>query len=322
MKRLVFAALLVAALGLAYQAWTRGIREPQPPGSVLLWDVDVGEIESVRYEADGGRLVIEREEDEMGEFFWASLLLAAPESSASSSPAPVEFLVGEEGERLLNALASPEALRDLGIVEEQQGREYRLDPAIARLTLNLRRAQRQLDVGTVDTESGGRYVREIGSGRVYVIPAPLVGVIEAANRALPELRPHAFLLAQVAKVVVRTSRGERTMTRSATSTPTEFTWTPAPASDQPDPNFSSFMDLLWQLWIVEYRPGLSPDRLTSILRIEYFDAEERRIGWLEFYEGPRDLETTYYVRTELSRVPATVVGGLGERVHQEVLQLF
>src|SRR5690606_20468593 len=201
----IHALLLLATLGFAYQTWTRDVTGPIAPGSVLIWDADVEDIVGITYESEAQNVWIERREDEAGTYHWATVTIraretgtaqAAGDTAASTStkepPRVMSFVVGQEGDILLDEVASLRALRDLGTASEEQESEYGLADATAKIVVQMDGGSSELEVGGKAWGGNDRYVRDSETGRVYVLPGTFVGRLEAAEYQLPERRLHLF----------------------------------------------------------------------------------------------------------------------------------
>ena len=95
---LIQAALLVAALGVAYQTWTREEGAADSPGSTRVWEGRPEELSSLTYRSDEVRTVIERREDDAGSYLWATVVHPA-------APAPADSLADTPGDTTATTLA-------------------------------------------------------------------------------------------------------------------------------------------------------------------------------------------------------------------------
>ena len=318
---LAYTLLLIASLGLAYQTWTRG-DTVLAPGSVTLWSVDVDEISAIVYEAAGTRVAIERRED-ADPYLWGSVTRSVVGDSVSAaSDTTTEFLVGQGADGLLAMLAAPRVLRDLGMLDAEREEEYGLVGTLERLVVRLDRETHELLLGGTVFRTNDRYVRDAASGRTYVLQGAALGSLVSAEQVYSETRLHAFTLDAVATVTVRTERGERTMSKSATGPAGSLSWTPADAPDRPDQTFANFMERLGQLWVSRYEPSVDRGALREVARIDYLDAAGGSIGHTELLRSGGGEEPVYYLATEHTRVPITLIPGAAERLDQDLAQLL
>ena len=69
----VHGALLVAALGFAYQTWTRTKSEPPKAGSVTVWKESTGNFQAFAYDGDSKSVRVERREDKGQSYLWGKV---------------------------------------------------------------------------------------------------------------------------------------------------------------------------------------------------------------------------------------------------------
>ena len=336
---LIQAALLVAALGVAYQTWTHEEGAADSPGSTRVWEGRPEELSSLTYRSDEVRTVIERREDDAGSYLWATVVhpaAPAPADSLADTPGDttattlaqgrpgadsVSFLVGDQGERLAELAASPLAIRDLGIPDDARMQEYELNEPEGRLTIVLGGTERTLEIGGAPWGSSDQYVRDPATGRAYVLDAPLLRMMSNAQMSLPERRLHAFEDDRVEQVTVRTTGGARTM-RRATGGDGAATWVLPDQPESPDQTFANFMERVGRLWLQEFAPEKEMGELEHVVRIDYVDSRGNEIGYLDLYREEGEEGPAYFVRTELSRVLAAVLPSIAEQIEQDVNTLF
>jgi hypothetical protein len=338
---LIHAVLLVLAMGFAYQTWTRELRTPGAPGSILLWEARAEDVEAIRYESPAMRFTVERREDAAGEYYWGTVTRtpeapavtpadSAATDSAAISPPPVppapqssSFVLGQDGQSLVSVAASPRALRDLEIPSEEQLREFGLENPTTRLAVDLGGNTRELTIGEAPWGTGDRYALETSTGRVYVLDGELIRYLDRPEENLPERGLHVFDANRVRTVVLGDGTAERPMRRGETPAgANEPNWSAPETPEQPDATFMSFMTRVGQLWVVEYTPDVDPTSLTSVGRLDYLDDGGRPLGFLQLYQGPGDMGPAYYAVTELTRVPVRVYEGLGDQLRQDIQQLL
>ena len=69
----VHGALLVAALGFAYQAWTRTKSEPPKAGTVTVWKESTDSFQAFAYDGDSKSVRVERREDKGETYLWGKV---------------------------------------------------------------------------------------------------------------------------------------------------------------------------------------------------------------------------------------------------------
>lgn len=336
MKLVIFhGLLLLAALGLAFQTWTRVGPEGAIPGSVVLWNASPDDVETLSFQALGVDVTLERRQDPHGPYFWGTVVrdrsifgpnvgIDASDPMASTARFDtVGFLVGEDGRRLIESFARLRVLRDLGRVSDEQAAEYGLASAEGSLVLQTGRARRELIVGDPVWETSNRYVSDPETGRTYVVDARPIVDLESAERTLLERRPLDLSYDAIERVTLRWPSGERTMVREQSTNPSTAAWAPIDQPTQPDHAFTDVMNLLAQPSIVDYAADLDPVALTEVAGLEYYDRGGRSVGYLQFFQSEADVEAVeFYVRSSLTRSLASIYQFTGENIRRQLEELF
>lgn len=337
----VYAVLLLLALGFAYQTWARDETDGADAARVPVWEESPDAVLAVRYVAAEDSVLIERRGSGEDGYLWATVrepgTTPPPAGAGADSAAAGEvgdtataqvvdttvFVVSARGDRLVEDLAAPQALRDLGVVDDAGKAEYGLADTTARITVDFGETVREVVIGSEVYGSGDRYALDPATSRAYVLPEDVVDPLENATARLLERRLHAFGRNDVTRVIAHAGGQERVMQRSEGTDIGDESWTAPDTPDRPDQTFANFMDRLRRLWVNEYEPDLDVSGLERVIRVEYFGAEEESLGFLElFRRAGADGEPEYLLRTELTRVPARTYGRLAEEVAGDVEQIF
>ena len=327
----IYAVLLLIALGFAYQTWAREDTTGKDRGSIVIWEAPTEAFTAVRYEGDNLAVDIERRGARDDEYLWAQVIRRwstyrriNPDSTEPTEIVDTSrFVVGALGEDLVDALTTLRARRDLGVPSAERLSEYGLTDSTTHLTVRVGGHKRTLVVGGRVYALSDRYVLDPETGHVYVLAGHIVQLLEDAASRLPERRLHAFERSAIARTVVRAGGREHVRQRAVGASPGEEVWTPPDAPDQPDQTFANFMDRLRQLWIGNYKPDVDVAGLELVLRVEYLDRKQQPLGFLELLRRANaDGQPEYLIRTELTRVPTTTHNALAEQLATDVAQLF
>lgn len=329
----VHAALLLVALLVAYQTWTREETEGERSRPVVVMDGELEDFRAVRWATETKTLTVERREEGDESYLWGTEVRRVAGALADSGPAgtplladTAEFPVGRDGDELVGLLAPLRALRDMGTVDEGQRVAYGLaDTAYyGVLTVELGDRTREFRVGSAVYGGGDRYTAETGGERVWVLPSLIFQKVEGGEGILRERQLHAFALTDVSRVRISTEGGERERVRRRGERPGVLLWTPADAPGETDQTFANFVERVEQLWITRYLPEISLDALTRILRVDYSGEEGAPLGYLELYRDAAEpgQAPTYVLRTEKTRVPGEAAQAVADRVSEDVRQLF
>lgn len=212
----VHGVALALALAAAAGSWVT-----QPTGDraerLPVWELDPDAITGGVY-ADAERRVslTLRQQGDQPAIPWVTVELLAPAPPKEPSEQAGDFRGNERGAELLRGLARPlsryrlpaDAASDLGALG--------LQPCAARLVLELRQGSaRELCVGGSVFGSGGRYLRALPAGDVFVVPPePFLHLQRAASR-LQDRRLLPKLTAREARVELTWAQGQRVLRRSA-----------------------------------------------------------------------------------------------------------
>lgn len=332
----VWAVLLIGALGFAYQTWTREPEEVRFATATDIWRERPEAVASALYEAENRTTLVEWKDSPAGPYLWAVVVRprrtysnpAQPADSTSESAEPpldtVRFVVGADGENLIEDLAAPMALRGLGVLEEDALGQYGLAEPKEKLTVNFRNGtSRVLMIGDAIYSSSARYVLDTETGRSYVLSGELYGRMSEPEYHLPENRLHAFTATDIDYVVLRAGGRERTMNRKDGVIEGTNNWVSPDAPDRAEPDFDTFMDRLGRLWVTEYLPDVDLMQYESVLGLDYYDPRGNLIGYLEIRKRPgEDSEPEYLFATELTRIAARPYGTVVDEIVADLDKLF
>ncbi len=311
---LVYAVLVVAALGVAFRTWTHQEQSAPAPGSIQAWHDHADAIDSLELTQPGKRVLIRRVEDQGTPYLWATTDTAA-------------FVVdGDAGKRLLDALAAPQALRDLGKPNARELRDYGLDTTRTRLVLHFRGHTRELLMGAPTYYTGDRYVLARPGGHAYVLPQQTLAPFADPGQLLMQHRLHTYAPDRVAAVTLRAAGRTWSMHRLPSAatpdgTPPTPAWAPLTGPQRPDAGFATFMQRLDGLWASSYAARQDPRVLTPILRVDYADVRGRPLGFLEMFRRPGQAPVPeFFVRTETTRFLVRLFPGAGDNLANDITQ--
>ncbi|MBI4509850.1 MAG: DUF4340 domain-containing protein [Deltaproteobacteria bacterium] len=345
---LVHGALLVAALALAYQTWTRDRSAVPALRTVEVWKGASSDLKSLALDGELRDVVVERREEGGEKFLWGTVTRSSPPApkpaqgpdagphagmSSVDEPPPKttvrQFAVGDDGTELFKKFTPLRALRDLGVLVEQQKADFGLAEAKDKLTVHYASGPRELIIGGSVYGGGDRYVLEPESKRVYVLPGDAIRSLENADSSLRERKLHGFAATDPGKVVIKTSAKERALVRTGgepsavPGVPARGSWADAATPDKADQTLANFMDRVDQMTPIEYSPEVTPEGLTPVVRLDYQSKAGAALGWLELFKKPGEDagKFDYYLRSERTRVMAKVFRGVAERVDQDLAQV-
>lgn len=305
---IIHGVLLVAALLLAYQTWTREEVVAPITGDVVVWSIPAGEIQAITYEIDvpEHRLVrVERRSDSEGPYLWGldkrtieqylppdeSVPDAGPDAERPLGPVKAsnarEFMVGDKGDELFEHLSELRALRAIGKLDEDRRELYGLHEGTATVSVIHPGGTRSLVVGGKVFGSSDRYALDPDSGNAYVVAQVVIRDLANGEPGLRMSQLHEYVSDDVAKVVLQVKGQQRTLVRTTATDESgreSKTWADAQTPDKPDQTMANFLRNVDMLRPSRYDPELELSDIERVVRVEYQTAAGAPLGWLELYQ--------------------------------------
>jgi hypothetical protein len=322
--------LLTVALIVAWFTWTRDDSVSQEEFEAVVWTGEPEAVDSVSYTGGGRSLVIARRGDGGDRYLWG--WQAEPVLDSIGMPTPEQgersgFPTGREAENVFRFVAPLRALRDLGALESltpERREEYGLSAIEDTLVVHVADGEdKRLLLGGTVFGGSGRYALVPATGRAYAISGVLSQLLESGRTSLRTWELHTFDFDDVGQVVLTTPRSERVRLRTG-GTGGASTWAAPDSPDRVDATFGNFMSRVIGLSPVDFVDALPADSLDLLATLEYQDDDGGRLGVMEFFRGGEDGDghSSYYVRTEETRILARPSIAQAERVASDLDQLF
>ena len=240
---------------------------------------------------------------------------SAPAADLGAAPEPTtskvkEFPIGKAGQEMIASLVHLHALRDLGVLTDQQKEEYELASAKENLTVFFKNGkQHSLIIGARVFGGSDRYVLHSESGRGYVLSnSEIMRHIDGAENSLglkvlhsfqdePEApdsppdpkgpKPKRDKYPGVDQVDVETPSGSRSLVRYEQADKqtggTVLGWADKKKPGETDVTFGNFLTQIERLRPVEYDPSLEASSLTKVLTLRYTNEGGQSMGTFELY---------------------------------------
>jgi len=313
----VHGVLLLLVLVMAFPIFTRQRTRPTDIQGTLIWDRDTTELVSIAYRSADREIEITRRTQDGESFLWGWEVTSQPGAPPSDT---LRFPVGVLGSELVKVFAKFRVLRDFGRVEPERQAAFGLVEPSAAITLGFADGTRVIAVGDSIYGGSDRYGSDLSTGSVFVLPARLVGPLQTGSGALRERQVHYFQASDVAYVRIQALGMEREMERAGGEPGAPEVWVSPDDRQRPDQTFANFMERVGQLAISGFATQVGPESLERIMRIEYSGEDAEPLGFVELF---RHVESgVYFLSSERTRVAATAVKLLAERVEQELPQIF
>jgi len=328
----VHAALLVAALAVAFLTWTSG-EAPQADASLIeIWNRDPARLVQVDYRSAARTLTVERRERQEGGYLWGIETTSQPAAPAADSAAPVlpaqpppvdSYPVSADGDTLFRRFARLQAVRDLGVPGATDSAAFGVKDAADTVVLHFHDGeQRRLALGADVVGGGDRYVLDLTAGRIYVLPSDLLQPLTVPT-SLRRQRLQDFSPSEISRVVLRAGGTERVMQRTPTRFDSSRGEYRAPGSEQTDQAFTNFMSQLDGLWVEHFREDVNVDTLQAIVRVDYLDEGGATLGTIQLYRtSATNSPNPYFLRTAATVVAGEAYVPAAQRIEQDVRTLF
>ena len=320
---LIHAAVLGVSVIAAVSVWTRE-KEPKAlaQGDVTVWSGRAADVEKITFENKSRKVAIEAKRDGTGRYFVGTLEReAAPPAAHADGGAPpppakpttVSFVSVGPGDKLAEALAPLKALRALGKIGDDRAAEFGLKEPDATVTIKVGGADHKLVVGGTTPGGGDRYVREGGTGEVYVLKGEPLRNLESPDSLLLERELHEWKDGEVQKARVEAAGKGRDLVRGGAEG--KRFWADSATPETNDETLGNWMSKLDRLRPTEFLLE-GPAAKETLLKVEY--TGRKPLGFVEVIKVTGGEKPVYYLRTERTRLYGKVVGTLAEQLEQDL----
>lgn len=305
---IIHGILLVGALLLAYQTWTREETVEPLTGDIVVWSVPGPQLKAITLEFEGREIRVERRTDAQGSYFWGSdqrtieQYLPPDKNKPDAGPGPRvpeqpvkasskrEFMVGEKGDELFKNLTELRALRSLGKIDEDKKSLYELVEKTQTISVIHDGGTHSLVLGGKVYGSGDRYAMNPVTGEGYVVSQVVTRDIGNGEAGLRLAKLHDYADEEVGKAVIEVKGQKRTLlrTRATDERGRETrTWADATAPDKPNQTMANFLRNVDNLKPSRFLPDADLTGVARVVRVEYQTAAGAPLGWVELYHQPR-----------------------------------
>ena len=248
-----------------------------------------------------------------------------PEPEPEPKPEPIrekvvlEFVVGTQGDKLVEKLAPFEAKRELPDVTDDKLEEFGLTDTKASLTVQVAgREAVTFEVGA--SKFGGKlmYVREPASGKIYVVDAQLLAPLTKADERLLNKRLFGGLPKELTRMKVEADGESVVLEHRNREDPENAIWVVEGASEGDD-TADAWLKKFFRLRATGYvQPGDEPAQTVPrfVVGIENTDGD---ITGIEVLSGDKpDGDQGWYARSPYTRGLVELNASLAEDTAQDV----
>jgi hypothetical protein len=299
----IHGALLVAALLVAYQTWTREEKVEPKTGAYTVWTERADSLQAITLETPDRTVRVERRGAGADAHLWGTETTSRkaprpprpPVAEGEEPPPPPpepetvhvtrEFPVGTGGDDAFANLSALRALRELAELSDERKEEYGLADSTDQLSASFAGKTRTLILGGKVHGGSDRYALDPDSGRAYVIAGPILQPLERGEAGLRLQEIHAFDDDDLTGAVVVVGERERALVRTtvADDQGTQKTWADAASPNEANLTMANFIDRISKLRPTRYESDIEVDDLELLVRVDYRTDAGKPPGWFELY---------------------------------------
>jgi hypothetical protein len=294
----IYGALLLGLMGASWYRWTSE-PEVELDGQVVLLQGEEDGLEKIVWHAkDKDKAVIERRSDDYGSYLWVSYTkwveekpvtpmdpdaAPEPEPTAEAGSESVEddsvpptyreekqvFKAGEVGAELLASLSPMLAIRKLDAVDEAKLESIGLVDSTDSLEITRKGRTTILELGGEVYGTRDRYVRDQGSGEIFLVDDEVLRPLKYARTRLPDRQLWDLERKDIVRVSVADVAGRSAdFVQKNSDDETRSYWLPAAASDatEKDTQLDTWMDKALKMRGTRYA---DPDDLPADLKVAF-----------------------------------------------------
>lgn len=311
MKRgpIIHGVLLVAVLIFAYQTWTREEKTEPKIGTVDVWSKQTGTLTSLLFETKDRTVRVEQRTDGADKYLWGKETRvtrkrkhppkpktppdAGPEPAAPEEPAEEvttntrEFPVGDDAETMWDHFTHLKALRDLGVLSDEDRKKYGVADSTDNITAVFTDGERSLILGGKIYGSQDRYVLDTENNHGYAVAGTVLRSLYSGETSLRVKKLHKYKADDVHTARLSKPDGsERNLVRITVpgAKRDTTTWADAKTPDHPDQTMANFLTEIEKVKPSRFYEDLDEKTLTPLLTIEYHDAKGATLGRFEMFK--------------------------------------
>jgi len=331
---LLHVVLLAVAACASMLVWTRDKKAVVSAGDVTVWNVRAADVDRIALETKSRKVSLEARKDAQGRWFLGTSETQSPHASdGGAPPAPrvIPFVSVAQAEKVAEGLAPLKALREVGRIGDDRAVEFGLKDPEGTLSVGVSGNVRRLTLGGRTPGGGERYVRDDGTGTVYVVKGEVTRDLESGEGQLTERDLHAFKDTDIESIRVLARGKTRPVLRRGPEA--KRIWADPSDPEKADETASNWVAKVDRLRPIEYL-NPQPNAPEIVVRIEYM-AKGAPGAFLELAKFPPAAPAApppgtppppdkpeFAVRTEHTRQWAKVYAPAAEQVEQDLASVL
>lgn len=301
---IIHGVLLLAALGFAYQTWTREKKVERKTGTVVVWTTAADKVTAIVYQTKDRDVRLDRKAGESGSYLWGTETRTtrvrpptkpgetAPPSEQTTTTSR-EFPADERADEAVTDLAELRALRDLGELSEEDKKKYELIDSTDSITVYYDGGQHSLILGGRVYGGADRYIIDTATNRGYAIAGKIIAPLHGGESGMNLRKLHTFTDDDVGKVALTgDALGGKQLgllrTEVEGETGKKKGWADERTPDKLDQTLANVLDRIGekvrptQYDTEEAITKLAP--LSKLLTARYTDKTGKELGFFEMYK--------------------------------------
>ena len=318
MKRavIVYAAVLLLALVLAYRSWTHEDDVDLSEATVVL-PGDPEDLEGVDYSSDKIDVSLDVLEDPAGKYVWVT---ATPKQTGEKpaetkeppdphAPPPEEddgkaeqFKAGKPGDTIVEGMAPFVVKRQLEGVTDDQLEELGLGTPEATLTIRRKgREPKTYELGGNKYGGTNFYMRDPEDGKIYLVDGTLIRPLQSAKRTLPDRTLVGVPNNEIEKIEVRGGEATAAFVQNNPDDAEANSWSTA-GSDVKNPAAATWIDKTLSLRSTQYIAAASePANLEEAFSFTAFTTDKKQVTVTVYRAWDEKGEESWYARSDHTR---------------------
>jgi hypothetical protein len=306
----VYAVLLVGALGWAYQTWTHA-DELALAERVVILPGKPDQLTRVVYRSKALELTLELRTDALGRYAWARAVPLTepgaeppppPEGQPPPPSEPEEFKMGKAGDPVLEGLAPFVAKRRLeGSTDADLADLGLAEPAATLEIAREGKEPKRYELGGNVFGGANVYVRDPDDGAIYLVEAKLIRPLEGGARTLPDRDLTGIDERKVERVTLRVGDRQASFVQHNPDDLDAVYWSVAGKDDE-SPEAKAWVEKALRLRSSRYVPGSEvPTDLAHAFDVRVVSQDGKTVTVEVLRSFDDEGQEQYFARSEHTR---------------------
>lgn len=309
------AGLLVLALAIAYQTWTRDKTQQQMTDNISVWVKAPHNINTITYISYSKQQVHMKKRHDNNRAYWWATTNKGKSSPKHKTRESFSFPVGNLGNKIIDKVTPLKALRTLGVLSDEKKKEYNLHQNTAQLILGYTDKTRTVLIGDNVYGGGHRYILDPETNQGYVLDGSVIRPLESGESALKINQLLDFSISKLDNVLLLSEGATRLLIRNNTDKGPYgralFAWADTATPTQTDQTLTDYMRRISRLRPEEF-PHITQEQLMPILSVTYRDKQNKILETLVLAQQINTKR--YFAKTSQTKVYAKIQTDIAQKI--------